>query len=83
MSRRLWPPPNGTLATVLSWIPFYTPFVMMNRAAADPPLFDRVGTMVLLIAMHIAIIRVQGVTECYECQPKPPPKQFPVCTIRA
>jgi ubiquitin-like 1-activating enzyme E1 B len=25
---------------------------------------------------------VQGVTECYECMPKEPPKQFPVCTIR-
>ena len=42
--------PNGTLATVLSWIPLYTPFVMMNRAAADPPLFDQVGTLILLVA---------------------------------
>lgn len=41
--------PNGTVATVLSWIPIYTPFIMMNRAAADPPLFDVVGTMILLI----------------------------------
>ncbi len=41
--------PNGTLATVLSWIPLYTPFVMMNRTAADPPLFDQVGTIVLMI----------------------------------
>ncbi|MCH2111341.1 MAG: ABC transporter permease, partial [Planctomycetes bacterium] len=32
--------PHGTLATILSWIPLYTPFVMMNRAAADPPMFD-------------------------------------------
>jgi ABC-type Na+ efflux pump permease subunit len=42
--------PNGTVATVLSWIPLYTPFIMMNRAAADPPLFDVIGTMVLLMA---------------------------------
>lgn len=41
--------PNGTVATVLSWIPIYTPFIMMNRAAADPPLFDLIGTMVMLI----------------------------------
>lgn len=41
--------PHGTLATVLSWIPLYTPFVMMNRAAAHPPLFDLIGTMLLLI----------------------------------
>lgn len=40
--------PNGTLATVMSWIPIYTPFVMMNRAAADPPLFDLVGTGILM-----------------------------------
>lgn len=41
--------PHGTIATVLSWIPIYTPFVMMNRAAAHPPLFDLIGTMILLI----------------------------------
>ena len=34
--------PNGPLASVLSWIPLYTPFTMMNRANADPPL-DRSG----------------------------------------
>ena len=57
--------PNGTLATVLSWIPLYTPFVMMNRAAADPPLFDLIGTMILLIAstalalwMSVKIFRI-------------------------
>ena len=38
------------LATVLSWIPLYTPFTMMNRASADPPLIDKVGTLVVLIA---------------------------------
>ncbi len=42
--------PNGTLAAVLSWIPFYTPFVMMNRVTADPPMFDVIGTLILLIA---------------------------------
>ncbi len=41
--------PNGALARVLSWIPFYTPFTMMNRATADPPLVDLIGTLVLLI----------------------------------
>jgi len=40
--------PNGTLATVMSWIPIYTPFVMMNRAAADPPMFDLIGTGILM-----------------------------------
>jgi ABC-2 type transport system permease protein len=52
--------PNGTLATVLSWVPFYTPFVMMNRAAADPPLFDVVGTLVLLIASTAFMLWASG-----------------------
>jgi ABC-2 type transport system permease protein len=52
--------PNGTLATALSWIPLYTPFIMMNRAAADPPLFDLVGTMVLLIATTVCTLWMAG-----------------------
>src|SRR5207253_11115225 len=42
--------PNGPIARVLSWIPLYTPFTMMNRASADPPLVDLLGTLVLLLA---------------------------------
>jgi len=41
--------PNGLVARLLSWIPIYTPFAMMNRATADPPLVDLIGTMVLLL----------------------------------
>jgi ABC-2 type transport system permease protein len=52
--------PNGTLATVLSWIPIYTPFVMMNRAAADPPLFDRVGTLILLVVTTAGVLWLSG-----------------------
>jgi ABC-2 type transport system permease protein len=52
--------PNGTLATVLSWIPLYTPFVMMNRAAADPPMFDRVGTLILLVATTAGMLWLCG-----------------------
>jgi ABC-2 type transport system permease protein len=48
--------PNGTVATVLSWIPIYTPFIMMNRAAADPPMFDVVGTMLLLIVFTAFVL---------------------------
>jgi len=42
--------PNGPLARVLSWIPLYTPFTMMNRANADPPWIDLVGTLIMLVA---------------------------------
>lgn len=52
--------PHGTLATVLSWIPFYTPFVMMNRAAADPPAFDLYGTAIMLVVANIAMLWLCG-----------------------
>lgn len=41
--------PNGTLAQVLSYIPPFTPFVMMNRAAGPPSPFEYVATTVLLL----------------------------------
>jgi len=52
--------PNGTLARVLSWIPIYTPFTMMNRAGADPPLVDLVGTFLLLVATTAAALWMSG-----------------------
>ncbi|XP_076897709.1 SUMO-activating enzyme subunit 2-like [Bidens hawaiensis] len=45
--------------------------------AADVPLVES-GTTGFLgqVTVHI-----KGQTECYECQPKPTPKTYPVCTI--
>lgn len=48
--------PNGAFATFMSWIPPYTPFVMMNRITAHPPTSDVVGTMVLLVAFDAAVL---------------------------
>ncbi len=52
--------PNGSLARILSWIPLYTPFTMMNRATADPPLVDLIGTLVLLILTTILALWMSG-----------------------
>jgi ABC-type Na+ efflux pump permease subunit len=41
--------PNGTLAKVLSYVPPFTPFVMMNRAAGPPNTWEYLVTSVLLI----------------------------------
>ena len=46
--------PNGTLARVLSFIPPFTPFVMMNRAAGPPATWEYVATFALLIASIFA-----------------------------
>lgn len=48
--------PHGTLATFLTWVPLYTPFVMMNRAAADPPMFDLVGTGILMVVTAVFML---------------------------
>lgn len=48
--------PHGTLAVVLSWIPPFTPFVMMNRAAAAPPMWELVGTLVVLALSALACL---------------------------
>ncbi len=52
--------PNGVVARLLSWVPIYTPFTMMNRAAADPPLIDLIGTLVLLIASTVGVLWMAG-----------------------
>jgi ABC-2 type transport system permease protein len=52
--------PHGPLATLMTWIPIYTPFVMMNRAAADPPLVDLIGTTLLMIATTVVVLWLSG-----------------------
>ena len=52
--------PNGPVARVLSWIPFYTPFTMMNRANADPPLVDLLGTLLLLVGTTLLALWMAG-----------------------
>ncbi len=52
--------PNGPVATFFSWIPIYTPFVMMNRITASPPLLDVVGTGVLLVAFDVFVLWACG-----------------------
>ncbi|MCB9883458.1 MAG: ABC transporter permease [Planctomycetes bacterium] len=49
--------PNGMLAKIMSYIPPFTPFVMMNRAGGPPTLVEYGLTTVLLIAtVFIAIL---------------------------
>ena len=52
--------PHGTLATILTWIPLYTPFTMMNRAAANPPLGEMIGAVLLMIATAVLLLWSAG-----------------------
>jgi ABC-2 type transport system permease protein len=50
--------PNGMLAQILSYIPPFTPFVMMNRAAGPPTIFEYVATTALLAVSIVAALWV-------------------------
>ena len=52
--------PNGMLAVVMSWFPLYTPFAMINRIAADPPLIEVIGTLILLLVSSAFILWASG-----------------------
>ena len=52
--------PNNSIVRVLSWFPLFPPYLMMNRAAADPPLVDVVGTSILLIASIVLVLWLSG-----------------------
>ena len=41
--------PNGIVARVFSFIPPFTPFVMMNRAAGPPALWEYIATTLLML----------------------------------
>lgn len=41
--------PNGTGARILSFLPFFGPFMMMARVNADPTIFEIVGSMAVQI----------------------------------
>ena len=48
--------PDAPLVRILSWVPLYTPFLMMIRLPSDPPLFEVIGTSVTLAAFTALIL---------------------------
>ena len=48
--------PSGTLAVVLSMIPFFAPSVMMMRAALQPPPLLQVVASVALLIIAVAVV---------------------------
>ncbi|WP_425410673.1 ABC transporter permease [Hyphococcus sp.] len=52
--------PNGFVASMLTWIPIYTPYAVMMRAAADPPLWEILGATALMLVFAIVLMRVMG-----------------------
>ncbi len=52
--------PNGSAFRAMSWFPLFTPYLMMNRAASNPPLIDVVGTTIVLVASIALVLWLSG-----------------------
>ncbi len=52
--------PNNSIVRALSYFPLFTPYLMMNRAAASPPLVDVVGTTLVLLVSIVLILWGSG-----------------------
>ena len=52
--------PDAPLLETLSWIPPFTPFLMTARAASEPPLWQVLGTGVLMAATVAVVVWIAG-----------------------
>jgi ABC-2 type transport system permease protein len=52
--------PNGLVAKVLSYVPLFTPFTMMNRAGGPPSLVEYIVTSVLLLVSIWIAFKLAG-----------------------
>ena len=53
--------PNSTFAEVMSWIPVFTPIVMLARISSGPPVWEIAGTGVLMVATAAFLLWGSGV----------------------
>jgi ABC-2 type transport system permease protein len=52
--------PDAPVVRFLSWVPFFTPFLMSARAPSEPPLSEVVGTMAGMFAFALLMVWVAG-----------------------
>ncbi len=52
--------PDAPLVKIMSWVPFFTPFLMPARAPSEPPPIEIAGTMAGMFAMALLMVWVAG-----------------------
>jgi ABC-2 type transport system permease protein len=52
--------PDAPILQTLSWIPPFTPFLMVARAASDPPLWQSVAALALMATTTVVVVWVSG-----------------------
>ncbi|WP_417481895.1 ABC transporter permease [Maricaulis sp.] len=53
--------PDSPIIVIASWIPLWTPFIMLARLPQDPALFDVIGTTLVMVVTAAAVIWGAGV----------------------
>ncbi|WP_394693722.1 ABC transporter permease [Hyphobacterium sp.] len=48
--------PDSGFVQIASWIPFWTPFLMMARLQTDPSTFELIGTTIVMVTTAITVI---------------------------
>lgn len=52
--------PDAPIVRILSWVPFFTPFLMSARAPSEPPLIEIIGTMAGMFAFALLMVWLAG-----------------------
>lgn len=52
--------PDAPVIQILSWVPFFTPFLMMARLHSDPPLVELAGAMGGMFVFALLMVWVSG-----------------------
>ena len=52
--------PDAPAVKFLSWVPFFTPFLMSARAPSGPPLIEIIGTMAGMFAVALLMVWLAG-----------------------
>jgi ABC-2 type transport system permease protein len=52
--------PDSPVVQILSWIPFFTPFLMSARAPSEPPMIEVVGTMAGMFVFALLMVWIAG-----------------------
>lgn len=52
--------PNGVVASVLTWIPIYTPYAVLMRASSGPPLWEIAGATALMLVFAWFLAKIMG-----------------------
>ena len=52
--------PDAPIVRILSWVPFFTPFLMSARAPSEPPMIEVMGTMAGMFAFALLMVWLAG-----------------------